>query len=219
MALTLVIGNKSYSSWSMRPWILLESLGVPYAEVVQPIHAQGSREAILKVSPSGKVPALVDGDITVWDSLAICEYLAESFPQLAVWPREKAARAMARSMSAEMHSSFQALRQNCPTIAHRPKAAPDFTPDTLADIARIEAMWGDAREKFGAGGAFLFGAFSAADAMFAPIVWRFENYCAPVNGRTRAYMDATMAMPAWKKWMKGAAAESWRIPRFEPQPA
>lgn len=216
MALTLVIGNKSYSSWSMRPWMLLEGFGIPFAEVVIPLYAEGSKETILKTSPSGKVPALVDGDVTVWDSLSICEYVAESFPELAIWPREKAARALARSMSAEMHSSFQALRQLCPMVVHRPKAPADFTPDALADVARIEAMWAASRAKWGQGGPFLFGAFSAADAMYAPVVLRFDNYCAPVNAATRAYMDAMMATLAWKKWMAGAAAEAWRIPRFEP---
>ena len=216
MSLTLYIGNKSYSSWSMRPWMLLEGFGIPFAEVVIPLYAEGSKETILKTSPSGKVPTLVDGDVTIWDSLSICEYVAESSPRLAIWPREKAARALARSMSAEMHSSFQALRQLCPMVVHRPKAPADFTADALADVARIEAMWAASRAKCGQGGPFLFGAFSAADAMYAPIVLRFDNYCAPVNAATRAYMDAMMATPAWKKWMAGAAAETWRIPRFEP---
>ena len=215
MALTLVIGNKSYSSWSMRPWMLLEGFGIPFAEIVIPLYAEGSKETILKTSPSGKVPALVDGDVTIWDSLSICEYVAEGFPRLAIWPREKAARALARSMSAEMHSSFQALRQLCPMVVHRPKAPADFTADALADVARIEAMWAASRAKCGQGGPFLFGAFSAADAMYAPIVLRFDNYYAPVNATTQAYMDAIMATPAWKKWMAGAAAETWRIPRFE----
>jgi len=216
MSLTLYIGNKSYSSWSMRPWMLLEGFGIPFAEVVIPLYAEGSKETILKTSPSGKVPALVDGDVTIWDTLSICEYVAETFPQHAIWPRDKAARALARSMSAEMHSSFQALRQLCPMIVHRPKAPADFTPDALADVARIEAMWAASRAKWGQGGPFLFGAFSAADAMYAPIVLRFDNYRAPVSAGTRAYMETIMATPAWRKWMAGAAAETWRIPRFEP---
>lgn len=219
MSLVLAIGNKSYSSWSMRPWMLLEGFGIPFEEVVIPLYVGGSKETILKTSPSGKVPALVDGDVTIWDSLSICEYVAETFPQHAIWPKDKAARALARSMSAEMHSSFQALRQLCPMVVHRPRSPADFTADALADIARIEAMWASARARWGNGGPFLFGAFSAADAMFAPIVVRFDNYCAPVSVATRAYMDAIAATPAWKKWMAGAASETWRIARFEPGPA
>ena len=218
MALTLVIGNKSYSSWSMRPWMLLEGFGIPFADVVIPLYVEGSKEEILKYTPSGKVPTLIDGDTTIWDSLSICEYVAETFPQHAIWPADKTARALARSMSAEMHSSFQALRQQCGMVVHRPKGPVEFTPETLADIARIEAMWADAREKFGTGGPFLFGAFSAADAMFAPVVCRFDVYQPKVSPATRAYMDAVMATAAWKKWMTGAASETWRIPRFEPQP-
>jgi len=215
VALTLFIGNKSYSSWSMRPWMLLEGFGIPFDEVVIPIYVEGSKETILKTSPSGKVPALVDGEITVWDSLSICEYVAETFPQHAIWPKDKAARAMARSMSAEMHSSFQALRQQCGMVVHRKKGPVDFSAETLADIARIEAMWANARGKYGRGGPFLFGAFSAADAMYAPVVCRFDIYQPQLSAATRAYMDAVMATPAWKKWMAGAAAETWRIPRFE----
>ena len=215
MSLVLVIGNKSYSSWSMRPWMLLEQFRIPFEERVIPIYMEGSKERILDVSPSGKVPALIDGDTVVWDSLSICEYVAESYPALAIWPQQKKARALARSMAAEMHSSFQALRQQCGMVLHRRKGPVDFTPDTLADIRRIEAMWADAREKYGADGPFLFGEFSAADAMYAPVVARFDIYDAPVGAQARAYMAAMQALPAWKKWMAGAAAETWRIARFE----
>ena len=213
--LTLVIGNKSYSSWSMRPWMLLEGFDIPFEEVVIPLYVDGSKEQILKYTPSGKVPVLIDVGAHVWDSLSICEYVAETRPDLAIWPREKTARALARSMSAEMHSSFQALRQQCGMVVHRKKGTVDFSPDTLVDIARIERMWCDAREKFGQGGPFLFGAFSAVDAMFAPVVVRFDIYQPRISATTRAYMDAMMATPAWNKWMWGAAAETWRIPRFE----
>ncbi|MCB1523109.1 MAG: glutathione S-transferase family protein [Rhodoblastus sp.] len=219
MALTLVIGNKSYSSWSMRPWMLLDAFGIPFSEVVIPLYVEGSKEQILKYTPSGKVPTLIDGDVTVWDSLSICEYVAEKFPDRAIWPRDAKARALARSMSAEMHSSFQALRQQCGMVVHRTKGPVDFSPETLADIARIEAMWANAREQFGQGGPFLFGAFCAADAMYAPVVCRFDVYQPKLSAATRAYMDAVMATPAWTKWMAGAASETWRIPRFEPQPA
>lgn len=216
MALTLVIGNKSYSSWSMRPWMLLEAFEIPFAEIVVPLYVDGSKDQILKYTPSGKVPALIDGDVTVWDSLSICEYVAEKFPDRAIWPRDASARALARSMSAEMHSSFQALRQQCGMVVHRAKGPVDFSADTLADIARIEAMWAFSRASFGSGGPFLFGEFSAADAMYAPVVCRFDVYQPKTSAATRAYMDAIMATLAWKKWMAGAAAETWRIPRFEP---
>ena len=215
MALTLVIGNKSYSSWSMRPWMLLEGFGIAFDEIVILLYVDGSKEQILRHTPSGKVPVMIDGDRHVWDSLSICEYVAEKFPQLASWPKDEGARALARSMSAEMHSSFQALRQQCGMVVHRPKGPVDFSADTLADIARIEFMWAHSRERHGQGGPFLFGAFSAADAMYAPVVCRFDIYRPNVSAATRAYMDAMMATPAWKKWMAGAAAETWRIPRFE----
>ncbi|MFO1116839.1 MAG: glutathione S-transferase family protein [Beijerinckiaceae bacterium] len=215
MSLTLVIGNKSYSSWSMRPWMLLEGFSIPFEEVVIPLYVEGSKEEILRYTPSGKVPVLIDGATHVWDSLSICEYVAEKFPDRAIWPRAPEARALARSMSAEMHSSFQALRQQCGMVVHRKKGPVDFTPDTLADIARIEAMWAFAHNKHGMDGPFLFGAFSAVDAMFAPVVCRFDVYQPTLSLPTRAYMDAMMATPAWKKWMDGAAAETWRIPRFE----
>ena len=215
MSLTLYIGNKSYSSWSMRPWMLLEAFGISFSEVVIPLYVEGSKEEILRYTPSGKVPVLIDGATHVWDSLSICEYVAEKFPDRAIWPRAPEARALARSMSAEMHSSFQALRQQCPMVVHRPKGAVAFTPDTLADIARIEGMWAEARARYGQGGPFLFGAFSAADAMYAPVVVRFDIYDVRVSATTRAYMDAMKSLPSWKKWMAGAAAESWRIPRFE----
>ena len=215
MPLTLVIGNKSYSSWSMRPWMLLEGFGIPFAEVVIPLYVDGSKEQILRYTPSGKVPVLIDGDTHVWDSLSICEYVAEKFPDRAIWPKDGKARALARSMSAEMHSSFQALRQQCGMVVHRKKGPVDFTPDTLGDIARIERMWADAREKYGQGGPFLFGAFSAVDAMFAPVVVRFDVYQSKLGAGTLAYMQAMQATHAWQKWMAGAAAETWRIPRFE----
>lgn len=215
MGLTLVIGNKSYSSWSMRAWMLLEGFGIPFEEVVIPLYVDGSKEQILRHTPSGKVPVLIDGDRHVWDSLAICEYVAEKFPQLAIWPKDAGARALARSMSAEMHSSFQALRQQCGMVVHRTKGPVDFSADTLADIARIESMWAFSRKKYGQGGPFLFGGFSAVDAMYAPVVCRFDIYRPKVSAATRAYMDAVMATPAWKKWMAGASAETWRIPRFE----
>lgn len=215
MSLTLVIANKSYSSWSMRPWMLLTQFGVAFEEIVVPLGRDETRADILRYSPTGKVPALIDGDVTIWDSLSIAEYVAEGFPQHAVWPPDKRARALARSVSAEMHSSFQALRAQCPMNFRRAPKAIAFTPETLADIARIEEIFAQCRAAFGAGGPYLFGAFSAADAMYAPIVNRLDVYGAPVSETTRAYMRAMQASEAWKRWRAGAEAESWRIDKYE----
>ncbi len=215
MGLKLVIANKAYSSWSMRPWILMTAFGVAFEEIVVPLAREETRDDILRYSPTGKVPALIDGDTTIWDSLAICEYVADSFPQHAVWPRDKRARAVARSAAAEMHSSFQALRVQCPMNFRRVRKPVDFTPDTRADIARIEEIWAHARATFGAGGPFLFGAFSAADAMYAPVVNRLDVYDAPVAAQTRAYMRTMQETQAWKSWQAGANAEPWRIDKYE----
>jgi len=158
---------------------------------------------------------LRDGAITVWESLAIAEYVAEIHPERAIWPRGKAARAHARSLANEMHAGFQAMRQHCPMNFRRPARAIALTEAVEADMARIEAAWAHARENFGRAGPFLFGRFSAADAMFAPVVNRFHVYDVPVQPATRAYMDAVMALPAWKAWIADAEAEPWRVEKYE----
>ena len=213
--LKLVIANKLYSSWSLRPWLLLSAFNVPFEEVLIPLRTPESRSLVLEYSPSGKVPALVDGDVAVWESLAIIEYLAEKFPELAIWPRDVKARAHARSISHEMHAGFQALRQHCPTNFRRPVRAIALTEAVEADVTRIEAAWANARKTFGAAGPFLFGRFSAADAMFAPVVNRLHVYDVKVKKATRDYMDAVMALPAWKAWIKDAEAEPWRMEKYE----
>ena len=215
MTLRLVIVNKAYSSWSLRPWIAMRHFGVPFEETVIPMRQPETRARILEFSPTGKVPVLIDGDVRVWESLAILEYLAETHPEIAVWPRDKAARAHARTLANEMHAGFQALRNHCPTQFLRPVAKRALTPEVEADVARIEAAWAGARAQFGAGGPFLFGEFSAADAMFAPVVNRFHTYDAPVTPETRAYMAAVMALPAWKAWIAGAEGEPWRIESYD----
>ena len=215
MPLKLVLANKAYSSWSLRPWILLAHFKIPFEEIVIPLDRPDTRAAILTHSPTGKVPALIDGPITIWESLAIMEYLGEKYPQKAIWPRAKAARAHARAIASEMHAGFQALRQQCPMNFRRPVRAIPFCADTLADIARIEAAWAQARQRFGKTGPFLFGRFCAADAMFAPVVNRLSVYDAPVNKATRAYMSAMSALPAWKAWAIDAEAEEWRIAKYE----
>jgi glutathione S-transferase len=215
MSLTLVIANKAYSSWSFRPFILMRHFGIPFAEIVIPLGEETTREEILRHSPSGKCPVLRDGALAVWDSLAIIEYLAEHFSDLPIWPGEAAARATARSLAAEMHSGFAALRANLPMNMRRAVKRREVPPETQVDIERIEAAWGGALQTFGGSGDFLFGDFSAADAMFAPVVNRLHVYDVPVRAATRAYMDRVMALPAYRDWQKGAEAENWRIGKYE----
>jgi glutathione S-transferase len=202
MALTLVIGTKRYSSWSLRPWLALKLAGIPFDEVEIALRQPETKAEILKHSPSGKVPLLKDGDLAVWDSLAICDYLAEQVPGL--WPQEAKARAVARSVSAEMHSGFMPLRRDCPmdVLADTPMA--EIPDEVTTELLRIDALWSDCRARFGAGGDFLFGAFSIADAMFAPVVSRIRTYHLPVGAVSQAYCDAIMALPAMREWIAGA---------------
>ncbi len=215
MPLKLIVANKAYSSWSLRAWILLAHFKIPFEETVIPLDLPETHAQILKHSPNGKVPALIDGSITVWESLSVVEYIGETHPEKAIWPRGKAARAHARSLAAEMHAGFQALRQACPANFRRPARRIALTEAVEADVARIEAAWAHARKTFGKAGPFLFGLFSAADAMFAPVVNRLYTYDIPVSRRTRDYMSAMMALPAWKAWIADAEAEEWRIEKYE----
>ncbi len=221
MARRLVTANKTYSSWSMRPWLLMRAFALPFDEIVIPLDGADTAAAIARHNPAGKVPVLEDGDVVVWDSLAIVEHLAEAHPELAIWPREPAARALARSLAAEMHSGFAALRRALPMNMRRDGVPAALDPATQAavdaDVARIEAAWADARTRFGADGSgpFLFGAFCAADAMFAPVVNRFAAYAVPVAATSRAYMDAMQAHPAWRDWATAAFAEGWVLPRID----
>ena len=219
--LKLVIGNKNYSSWSMRPWLALRANDIPFEEVLVPLYTDNpaDKQRILSFSHAGKVPALVDGDVTVWDSLAIIEYLAEKFPQTKLWPKDRAARAHARSISAEMHSGFMALRNECGMNLHRPIRAVELSDDARANVARIQAIWADCHRRYGKDGPkdgpFLFGAFSGADAMFAPVVHRFRTYAIPVADEARHYVDAMNALPAFGEWTRGGIAETLLIDRFE----
>ena len=215
MPLKLVIANKAYSSWSMRSWLLLAHFKIPFEEIVVPLDLPGTRRAILRHAPSGRCPSLHDGDIHVWDTMAINEYVAETYPGKNIWPKNKAARANARAVSAEMHSGFQALRGACPMNFFRAPRAISLSAEALADIARIDAAWGAARREFGAKGDFLYGAFSAADAMFAPVVNRFHVYDIKVSRAARAYMKAMTELPAWKAFETDARAEKWRIAKYE----
>jgi glutathione S-transferase len=218
MSLTLVIANKCYSSWSFRPWILMRHLGIPFEEVVVPLAEPSTRDALLTHTPSAKAPCLHDGGITVWDSSAIIEYLAESFPEHAVWPKDRLARATARSLAAEMHAGFMELRALLPMNMRRKVQRLELTEGAVADIARLEQAFAQAREHFGRGGDFLFGDFCAADAMFAPVVNRLHVYDVPVTPTTRTYMGRMMALPAWQEWSAQAAVEPWTIAKYEKVP-
>ena len=211
----LVIGNKAYSSWSLRPWILLAAFGIPFEEKVIPLYREDSKKRLLKYSPAGMVPALIDGDVTVYESLAIVEYIAEKYPRKAIWPKDAAARAHARSISAEMHAGFQALRAHCPTNFRRAPKQRDLTPEAEANVARIERIWAAARKKCGEGGPFLFGDFCAADAMFAPVANRIHVYEIPVSKASRAWVDALLALSAYRAWIADGAKEPWEIPTYD----
>ena len=214
--LKLVIGNKNYSSWSMRPWLALRANNIAFEEVFIPLYTgEADKKRILGFTPSGKMPTLVDGDVTVWDSLAIIEYAAERFPEARLWPEDRAGRAHARSISAEMHSAFVALRSECPMNLHRPVGAITLSADARADIARIQQIWTDCRERYGKSGPFLFGAFGGADAMFAPVVHRFRTFAIEVEPQVRDYMDTMTSLPAFQEWTRAGLAETLLIERVE----
>jgi glutathione S-transferase len=210
----LIIGNKNYSSWSFRPWIGMKAVGIAFEERVISLNDPEFKRAIAPVSQNGKVPALDDDGVHVWESLAILEYLAEKFPHAGLWPADPSARAHARAVAAEMHGGFAALRGECPMNFWRPVKRRELSADALADVARIDAMWSECRLRYG--GPFLFGAFGAADAMYAPVVCRFYTYAVEVGERSRAYMDAVMALPAWREWKEAALKEPWILPYDEP---
>ncbi len=207
--LKIVVGNKKYSSWSLRPWLVLKHAGVPFEEIVVPLDMPDTAANIRKYSPSGRVPALIDGDITVWDSLAIAEYLQEKFPGKRLWPKDAAQRARARSLAAEMHSGFANLRNDCSMkIVQRYPYKP-LRPDTQAELDRIVASWEDCLKR--SGGPFLFGKEPCiADAFYAPVVSRVRTYSIPVSGAAKAYCDAIWAWPALQAWVVDAQRETLR---------
>lgn len=215
----LLIGNKCYSSWSLRAWLLLSAKGIAFDEKLVLLDGPDFKEAIFAEAPGsgGTVPTLVDGDIAAWETLAIMEYLHDRFPDLGVWPRERAARAHARAMSSEMHAGFFALRRACPMNLGKRFAARDRGADVARDVARITALWGEARSRFGEaeGGPFLYGAFSAADAMYAPVVTRLDTYAIPVDPVSAAYMSAVLEHPSYRDWLKAALAEPWIVTQDE----
>ena len=212
--LKLVIGNKNYSSWSMRPWLALRANAIPFEEALIPLYTgAAAKQRILDVSPAGKVPVLIDGDITVWDSLAIIEYLAERFPEKRLWPDDRAARARARAISAEMHSGFAALRNECGMNLHRPVGAIALSEEARGNIACVQEIWTECLARHG--GPFLFGGFGGADAMYAPVVHRFRSYAVDVMPAVRRYMEAMQALPAFQEWTRDGLAETLIIEKFE----
>jgi len=195
----------------------MRAAGIPFEEEVVNLDDPGFKQRVLTVAGTGKVPALDDSGIHVWESLAILEHLAERFPQAQLWPADPTARAHARAIAAEMHAGFVALRRQCPMNMWRPPKAIDLSPETLADIRRIEAIWTDCRTRYGraGGGPFLFGAFGAADAMYAPIVSRLRTYAVDLGEVARAYAEAVQALPAWREWRDAALRETWVLQRNE----
>ncbi len=211
---TLVIGNKNYSSWSLRAWFFLKHTGAPFREIRIGLDEPETRARIARYSPTGRVPVLIDGGITVWDSLAICEYLSERFPAAQGWPADAAARAVARCVSAEMHSGFQALRNEMPMNIRARRAVTPSAAAT-ADIARVVASWESCRSRHGAGGPWLFGRFSIADAMYAPVVFRFQTYGVALPAVAAAYAGAVRAHPAIAEWVAAGLAETEIVPSDE----
>jgi len=208
---TLVIGNKNYSSWSLRAWLAMSHAGIAFDEVRIPLSVPTTRADILRHSPAGRVPVLHDGPVTVWDSLAICEYQAERHPDAGLWPRDASVRAVARSVAAEMHSGFDDLRATMPMNCRASLPGKGGGPGAQADIDRITAIWRDCRARFGGDGAMLFGHFTIADAMFAPVASRLVTYDVDLDPLSRAYVQAVMALPAMRGWVAAARDETERI--------
>jgi glutathione S-transferase len=216
-SLKLVIANKNYSSWSMRPWVVLTAFGIPFEEIRIALGRSETASSIARYSLAGRVPVLISGDTTVWDSLAICEYLAEQFPDKGLWPRDVDARALARSICAEMHSGFTGLRSAMWMNIRASFRGKGRTPDAQADIGRICEIWEDCLSRSGPH-RFLFGDFSIADAYFAPVVMRFRTYGVTIAPALQAYVERVVAHPAVAQWMREALHESERIEKYDVYP-
>lgn len=208
---TLIFANKNYSSWSLRPWLLLRQAGIPFSEHKLLL----GQDDISKYSPSGRIPVLQDGDKLIWDSLAIMEYLAETFPEKNLWPRERDARAIARSISAEMHAGFSNLRTHMTMNCRGSFPGKGRTPEVDKEIQRIQNLWQESRAQFGAGGPFLFGQFSIADAMYAPVVSRFITYGVALTPTAKNYVEAIHNLPAMQEWLAAAQAEPEVLTQYE----
>lgn len=213
--LHLVIANKLYSSWSLRPWMVLHAFDIPFTETVVPLKQPETKARIAAFTPSGKVPVLIDGDLAIWESLAIIEYLAETMVEKPIWPRNPEARAHARAISNEMHSGFLALRQTCPMNLSKRFKTPALSEDVIANVARIEEIWRETRATHARTGPYLYGDFTAADAMYAPVVTRLDTYQIPVAAETRAYMEAILAHPSFLQWKSDALKEPWTLTEYE----
>jgi glutathione S-transferase len=212
--LKLVIGNKNYSSWSMRPWLQLRESGIAFEEVrIALFNGDGWRQELASFTPSGKVPVLLDGDLPIWDSLAICEYVREKDARAIGWPTDTAARGVARAVSAEMHSGFQALRNELPMNirARRVLGVDDLSDACRADIARIDTLWCSARQRYGAEGPWLFGRLSIADLMYAPVATRFVTYGIAVSAEAQRFIEAVHGLASFRAWAADAAAETERL--------
>ncbi|GAB3268673.1 glutathione S-transferase family protein [Chitinimonas naiadis] len=212
----LIIGNKAYSSWSLRPWILLKHFGIPFEEVLVPLYEPGSAETLLKHAPTGKVPSLLDGAIQVWESLAICEYLAEQFPDRPFWPRDSAQRAEARALAAEMHAGFAALRQHYPMNVRRLVSPRPHPPEVERDITRFAALVESLRVRYASAGPFLMGEFGIVDAMYLPVAARCRTYSLTLPARTQAWINQVLDLPDVREWYQAAAAEPWILAGNEP---
>ena len=221
--LKLIIGNKNYSSWSLRGWLAAKQSGLPFEEIMVPLFGEDwdeRKRANEDIAPSsGRVPVLWDGEAVVWDSLAIIDYLADKVGRDRFWPKAEDARAMARSMVAEMHSGYLALRRQCPMNVRRRIEGHAIDDDARADIVRILTLWAEARARFGEGGPFLFGTFCAADVIYAPVVSRFITYGVPVPGFAMAYMQAVWEHEWMQAWIDAAEDEEWTLEQYEIEPA
>ena len=216
--LKLFIGNKAYSSWSMRGWLAVKQSGLPFEEVTVPLYNEEwnrLREGDEFAPSQGKVPILWEDEVVVWDSLAIIDWLADKVGRDVFWPEEEAARAMARSMAAEMHSSYQHLRRDLPMNVRRQFPTPDLTPQVLQETGRVLSLWAQARARYGGTGKFLFGDYCAADIMFAPVATRFVTYSVPLPGFAATYVEALYTHPCVRAWIDAAQEEEWTIEKFE----
>lgn len=213
----LLIGNKCYSSWSLRAWLLMRARGIDFAETLLPLDEPGFKAAIESAAPGsgGTVPTLVDDGLAVWETLAIVEYLHDRFPEAGIWPRDATARAHARAASSEMHAGFTALRGACPMNLGKRFPARDRGPGVARDVERITTLWRQARARFGGEGPFLYGAFSAADAMYAPVVTRLDTYGIAVDPASQDYMRAVLGLPAYREWLAAALDEPWIVAQDE----
>lgn len=214
--LTLIIGNKNYSSWSLRPWLLLRRFDIPFEEVRIPLYRAESPEALRTLSPSWLVPALIHDDLKIWDSLAICEYIQELFPALAMWPSDREARGVARSVSCEMHSGFGAIRQHMPMNCKKSFPGKGLNAESESEITRVQKIWREFRTRYGKKGPMLFGGFTIADAMLAPLALRFNTYKVELDDISADYVAAILDLPELKEWVAAACLESEVLAKFGP---